>query len=550
MIKLPKSSSSIRKPGRRSAIVAILTAASLSGCGGGGGGSAGDSASLAPAAISTAIQTVEDIPVSGALNASDPNGDPLVFSIVEQSVMGIASLTDAATGTFTYNPNPDSAGTDNFSFKVNDGSSDSNVATVTVTILATDDAPVAEDMGLTTTEDIPVANTLVATDAEQQPLTYSIVKNGTLGTATITDAATGAFDYAPDPDANGSDTFTFKASDGLNESNVATVSIDITPINDPPTATGNCSTTPQSQTLNGTFTATDPESPTLLMYSLANGSAGPFITANGGEVTIIDPTSGDFTYSPGTGSNGSRGRDTFTYRVTDPDGEIDSATETVIVDQAVMPVGDSITAGRISDAVGPPEPLRAGYRKPLQDTLTASGATFDFVGSVDHGWDLPDFDYNHEGHGGWPPADIAWGQNGGYPTDGVRAWLDSNPADIVLLHIGTIGVDRSYDIDVEAILDEIDVWEASANGNPVTVILALIIDRATIEPEVTAYNNNLLTLANNRIAAGDDIIVVDQHSALTYPDDIEDNTHPTAVGYSKMSPVWFNALTDVVDKCP
>ena len=548
MIKLPKSS--IRKPGRRSAIVAILTAASLSGCGGGGGSSAGGS-SLAPAATSTAVQTSEDIPVSGALIASDPDGDPLVFSIVNQSTLGTASITDATTGIFTYNPNANSTGTDNFSFKVNDGSADSNIATVTVTILATDDAPVAEDADLTTTEDTPVANTLVATDAEQQPLAYTIVSNGTLGTATITDAATGAFDYTPDPDANGSDTFTFKASDGLMSSNVATVSINITPVNDPPIATGNCSTTPQAQTLSGRLRATDdPELPSLLMYSLADGSTGPFITANGGEVTISDPTTGDFTYTPGTGSNGSRGRDTFTYRVTDPDGEIDSATETVIVDQAVMPLGDSITAGRISDAVGPPEPLRAGYRKPLQDTLTASGATFDFVGSVDHGWDLPDFDYNHEGHGGWPPADIAWGQNGGYPTDGVRAWLDSNPADIVLLHIGTIGVDRSYDIDVEAILDEIDEWEASASGNPVTVILALIIDRATIEPEVTAYNNNLRTLADNRIASGDDIIVVDQHSALTYPDDIEDNTHPTAVGYSKMSPVWFNALTDVVDKCP
>ena len=70
-------------------------------------------------------------------------------------------------------------------------------------------------------------------------------------------------------------------------------------------------------------------------------------------------------------------------------------------------------------------------------------------------------------------------RTGGYPTDGIRAWLDDNPTDIILLHIGTNDgpVPGSTEIDTASILDEIDLWENSSNGNPVTVILAKIVNR-------------------------------------------------------------------------
>ena len=64
--------------------------------------------------------------------------------------------------------------------------------------------------------------TLVASDADGDALIYTIVTNGTKGTATVTDATTGAFSYTPAANANGIDSFTFKARDGSIDSNVAT----------------------------------------------------------------------------------------------------------------------------------------------------------------------------------------------------------------------------------------------------------------------------------------------------------------------------------------
>ena len=95
-----------------------------------------------------------------------------------------------------------------------------------------------------------------------------------------------------------------------------------------------------------------------------------------------------------------------------------------------------------------------------------------------------------------------------------------------------------------------NTWEASANGNHVTVVLALIIDMNPLNPGVPVLNDNLLAMANNRIANGDDIIVVNEHDALIYPDDLADKLHPTPAGYDKMANPWFDALATVVDKCP
>lgn len=88
----------------------------------------------APVATDDAILTQEDTATNGALSASDADGDPLTYSIVANGSKGIATITNAATGAFTYTPNANENGTDAFTFKANDGTLDSNTATITVTI--------------------------------------------------------------------------------------------------------------------------------------------------------------------------------------------------------------------------------------------------------------------------------------------------------------------------------------------------------------------------------------------------------------------------------
>ncbi len=521
----------------------------------------------APVAEDGALTVDEDIPENDALEATDVENSVLVYSIVSNGSKGTATITNTETGAYSYTPDPNVNGNDSFSFKANDGLSDSNIATVTVTITDLNDPPVAEDGALTTDEDASANGVLVATDLESPLLTYTIVSNGSLGTATITNATTGAYSFTPDPDASGDDSFTFQATDGALDSNIASVAITITPINDPPVATGSCSTTPQVLALNSTLSVTDPDVAEVLTYRLgADGAdgAGPIITTKNATITL-DMTSGEYTYVPAQGAGSHRGQDSFQFHVTDFEGASSSATEIVIVDQKIMPLGDSITMGEMWIGPTANDFMRdlgldadiIGYRKSLYDSLNSAGYTFDFVGSLLQGNNLFS-DAQHEGRPAWTAAEIAFGQTPQVGDDGVQAWLDANPADIILLHAGTNALLGTSAADVENILIEIENWEI-ANSNPITVLLALIVDLNPIEPYVTTFNAAVYNMAQNRIANGDDIIIVDQHGALTYPDDLSEDIgvtgiarHPNTTGYTKMADAWFTSLDSpvVLDKCP
>ncbi len=96
---------------------------------------------------------------------------------------------------------------------MSDGVSDSNEATVAIAIIAVNDPAVAAAGSLTLLEDQPAAGQLQATDVDSASLTFSIVSPPARGVATL-EAATGAYSYTPNPNANGVDSFSFQAADG------------------------------------------------------------------------------------------------------------------------------------------------------------------------------------------------------------------------------------------------------------------------------------------------------------------------------------------------
>jgi|GEM_PF-1198367 len=87
-----------------------------------------------PVATDMSVTTDKNEPVSDKLAATDPDGDPLVFSIDTQPKSGTVKITDEAKGEFTYTPKFNATGADSFKFKANDGKADSNIATVTIMI--------------------------------------------------------------------------------------------------------------------------------------------------------------------------------------------------------------------------------------------------------------------------------------------------------------------------------------------------------------------------------------------------------------------------------
>ena len=124
----------------------------------------------------------------------------------------------------------------------------------------------------------------------------------------------------------------------------------------------------------------------------------------------------------------------------------------------------------------------------------------------------------------------------------------SNPADIVLLHIGTNDVSGGIEdaVTVEAILNNIDQYETDYTTS-VKVLLARIILRTdSRNPETIAFNDAVEAMALLRIAGGDDIVMVDQENALTYPGDMDDDVHPNDTGYGKMADEWFAVLDPIL----
>ena len=84
--------------------------------------------------------------------------------------------------------------------------------------------PVAVDMSATSDAGAAVEMQLVATDADYDALTFSIVTQPTMGTVTVSgNKAT----YTPNENADGVDTFTYKASDGVADSNTATATVTV-----------------------------------------------------------------------------------------------------------------------------------------------------------------------------------------------------------------------------------------------------------------------------------------------------------------------------------
>src|SRR5439155_3601446 len=254
----------------------------------------------APAAVNDAATTVEDTAVTIAVlaNDTDVDGDSLAVTGVSAPLHG--SATTHPDGTITYTPAADYNGVDSFTYTVSDGHGGTAIGTVSVTITAVNDVPVASDQAVTTDEDTAKAIALGAADPEGSPLTYTIVTGPAHGTLNGTAPA---LTYTPAANYNGPDSFTFKANDGSLESNVATVTISVTAVNDAPVASDEVVATDEDTAKAITLSATDVEG-SPLTYAIV---AGP---AHG----TLSGTAPAVTYTPAANYNGP---DSFTFKAND-----------------------------------------------------------------------------------------------------------------------------------------------------------------------------------------------------------------------------------------
>ena len=224
----------------------------------------------------------------------------------------------------------------------------------------------------------------------------------------------------------------------------------------------------------------------------------------------------------------------------------------------VMPLGNSITRGVICQSGDVyncdmnEDAVAVGYRERLHLRLDEAGYNTNFIGANSDGYAVMN-DPEHSGFVGLRDDEIAdiletgHTSSVGYVTPGP--YLQSYPAHIILLHIGTNDVyERNYDAsDITRILDEVDDFESSS-GQPVVVFIARIISEQNFvcrsHAGTVLYNNDLTSIVQQRINNGDHIVLVDMEceAGLDYSTDMADQLHPNQTGYDKMGEYWFEVI--------
>ena len=98
----------------------------------------------APVAEDMALETYKNLPGTGKLKASDPEGQAMTYTVIRQPKRGTVEIQ--SDGSFTYTPKKHKVGVDSFIFTATDPAGKvSREATVTITILKPTDAMQYQD---------------------------------------------------------------------------------------------------------------------------------------------------------------------------------------------------------------------------------------------------------------------------------------------------------------------------------------------------------------------------------------------------------------------
>ncbi len=266
---------------------------------------------------------------SGVLaNDLDADGDELTVTLLSNVSHGQLKLD--ANGLFTYRPDSQFGGVDTFTYMVSDGVHEAGPATVTIDVTAAEShAPGAVDDAYTLSEDTTLTvgrpDGLLAndTDADEDALFANLVTAPEHGTVTV--GRYGSFTYTPGADFNGTDQFTYVASDLDAESEPATVTLNVEAVNDVPISTVDAYSTSEDGTLTIDAVAgvlandVDADGDTLTVTLVQEPAHG----------TVTLASDGSFQYSPEPGFHGEDG---FTYVANDGQADTEVASVTIMVE--------------------------------------------------------------------------------------------------------------------------------------------------------------------------------------------------------------------------
>ncbi len=323
------------------------------------------------------LTVAEDTPLTGNLlsNATDVDGDPLSitqFTIGSTTynpgdtatIPGVGTLIINANGTFTFTPALNYNGPmPPVSYTVSDGNGGTDTSTLSITVTPVNDPPVDDDESITVNEDTPYVSSIGyllqnATDVDGDSLTitnFQIAGNPTIfsagslafipGVGTVKVDTNGRLSFTPAANYNGTvPTITYTVSDGQGGTNTSTVSIVVTPVNDPPDDGNENLGVAEDTVATGNLLANaidvDGDSLSVTQFTVAGdptlytaSSSGTTVVIPGIGTLVID-SAGNFFFDPYPDYAGPV--PTVTYTVSDGKGGTDTSTLNI----TVTPVND------------------------------------------------------------------------------------------------------------------------------------------------------------------------------------------------------------------
>ena len=392
--------------------------------------------------------------------SSDIDGDTLSISAVSVDA-AFGSITDNNDGTFTFTPAQEVSGTDiEISFTVTDGDL-TDTATATIDINPVNDALSAGDVDLGASDEdtalvITAAQLLAASsDVDGDVLSITSVSvNAAFGT--ITDNNDGTYTFTPAQNFNGDDiVLEFTVTDGEFE-DTATATLDITPVNDGPSAqddSGFRTDEGAAVTLAAADLLVNDSDIDNDVLSIASVQG-----AVGGTVAIVN---GDIVFTPTAGFSGDA---SFTYTMSDGNGGTSTANVNVLVDSAsdfgASEGNDNIDGTSANDVVfslGGNDVVRGFGGNDVMRGGTGNDQLFGGDG-IDNLFGDTGVDYLYGGNGndsldGGDGLDLLFGGNGNDVLDGGAGndrLYGENGIDIIN---GGTGIDRLLGGDGDDILN-------------------------------------------------------------------------------------------------
>lgn len=250
-----------------------------------------------PAIPDQQLITSVDQALNVVLKASDLDGDAVTIQIILPP--GHGSIGGEG-GSYLYQPKPGFLGDDSFSVEASDGAGGATPATVRIRVTNENSAPVIDDISIRARVGASTPIELRATDKEANALTFAVLSQPANGTLS---GMPPHLTYTPEPDFVGPDRFSFKASDGLLESDPGFVLIAVDYFNHPAVTTNQTVTIERNTSSVILLSVTDEDSDPLASPILKGPKHGRLF----GRGTT-------FTYMPALDFVG---QDEFTYKVWD-----------------------------------------------------------------------------------------------------------------------------------------------------------------------------------------------------------------------------------------